>query len=507
MIRKYLSLIIILCQTCCSPPGGQSVCYYFDPVRGTDTGPGTSPATAFKSLAKIGEIDLAPGDSILLKSGGVFTEQLFLSCRGDHHGNIVIGKYGGDALPHIKGDGSKLAAVYVYNSEYLVIRDLEISNRGILPVHNLNGLLVELKGFGKAREIIIENLFIHDVYGSLVKEEGSGNAMMIRNYDDKDTVSASSHFDGLRIQNCHIKDCQRNGIIMWGNWIRSKWDPNLNVIISHNLIEGVPGDGIMASAAHRPVIEYNVMRGSPPTLPPTEACDGIWPWSCDSAIIQFNTVSDHKSHVDAYGFDSDWNSTDSLFQYNLSYNNDGGFLLVCNPGGWPASWSIGNHGTIARFNVSINDGIRDYLQQGKSEYFSPVVHVTGPVSHTIIEKNIFCIMPKKNRETDRTLLSFTDWYGYPDSTFFRDNYFCLAETHRAVVPGQAKNTFIAGNIYTGRLRKETPGFVSYDDNLNLGLWYDKNDKRWDMLVEFLRDKTVPVNGTEIPVLQIIGFTQ
>lgn len=114
-------------------------------------------------------------------------------------------------------------------------------------------------------------------------------------------------------------------------------------------------------------------------------------------------------------------------------------------------------------------------------------------------------MPKKNPETDRTLLSLTDWYGYPDSIFFRNNCFCLAEPHRAVDLNQAKNCFFSGNLYTGSLADDTPGFARHEGVSDSSLWYDKNDKRWNLLVEFLRDKTVPVNGSEIPVLQVIGF--
>jgi len=501
---RLLLFIFLQSMVACSFGDHNVRCYYFDPEAETTDGPGTSPGKAFRTLDKLNEIKLKPGDSVLLRSGSIFNEQLCISCKGDSLRPVVIGKYGGEALPHIMGDGSSLSAVHVFNSEYLIIRDLEISNRRSLPVPDLNGLLIELKDFGKARGIIIEGLFIHDVMGSLVKEDGGGNAIMIRNFDDKDTLSKSSRFDGLEIRYCHIKECQRNGIIMWGNWIRSKWDPSLNVKIHHNLIEGVPGDGIMPSACHKPIVEYNVMRDCPPTLPPTEACDGIWPWSCDSAIIQFNMVSDHKSHVDAYGFDSDWNSNGSLFQYNLSYNNDGGFLLVCNPGGWPSDWSSGNCGTVARFNVSINDGIRNYIQDGKKDYFSPVIHITGPVYNTIIENNLFYLMKKTHQESDRTLLSSTDWFGYADSTVFRNNFCFFSEPHKAVETGYSSRNYVISNSYTGLLKGECDGFSRFSGPFDKNLWYDPSEPDWDTLIEFLKDKSVIVNGVEIPVLELIG---
>jgi hypothetical protein len=43
------------------------------------------------------------------------------------------------------------------------------------------------------------------------------------------------------------------------------------------------------------------------------------------------------------------------FQYNLSHDNDGGFMLICNYGGLGLPKSIGNIGTIIRYNISVYD--------------------------------------------------------------------------------------------------------------------------------------------------------
>lgn len=480
--------------------------YYFDPNRGLDSNAGTSPDMAFKSLNKIKDLHLRPGDSVLLRSGALFSEQLYISCKGDSGNPVVIGKYGGDAKPYIRGDGSYMQAVHVFNSEHIVIRDLEISNKGKEPVDGINGLLVEIKNFGTAMDIVIDNLFIHDVYGILTREgKGGGNAIMLRNYESDDTVSRSSRFDGLIVQSCHIKDCQRNGINMWGNWERKRWNPNLKVWIRNNLLEGVPGDGIVTVACESPLIEYNIMKNCPATLPVTEACDGIWPWSCDNAVVQYNIVSGHKSQVDGYGFDSDWNSTHSLFQYNLSYNNDGGFLLICNPGGWPADWSIGNRSTVVRYNISINDGLRDYIVENKKDYFSPIIHMTGPVKNTLIEKNLFYVYKKPKSQIDKTILSLTNWWGYPDSTFVKNNYIFAGEPNRMVELTKSTNTFFENNVFVGDLKTPAQGFQRHNGNFDQRIWYDKNDTNWDKLLEFIGNKTIPVNGAEIPVMKIIGY--
>ncbi len=503
VLLSFFALLLIRCSD-----KKKSVNYYFDPLHGNNTNHGTSPEKPFKSLSLIKDLTLKPGDSVLLKSGAVFDEHLFISCKGAAGKAIVVGKYGSGDRPHIKGDASKMDAVHVFNSEYVVIRDLEISNKGDTAVDGLNGLLVELLNYGTAHDITIDNLFVHDVTGILVREKkGGGNGIMLKNFHDEKTDTVSSRFDGLIVENCLIKNCQRNGINMWGNWIRRKWNPSLKVIIRNNVIDGVPGDGIVTVACESPLIEYNVMRNSPATLPYTEACDGIWPWSCDNALVQYNVVSDHQSQVDGYGFDSDWNSTNSVFQYNLSYNNLGGFLLICNSGGWPSDWSIGNKGTVIRYNVSINDGLRNYIAKETPAYFSPVIHCTGTIVNSVIEKNLFYIRRKPEPQIDRTLLHLTTWGQnyYPDSTFFRNNFIFAEEANEAVKLTKSTHNYLENNFYIGDLKTPSNGFIRFNGSFGKTMWYDQHDENWNKLIDFLKGKSILFDGQETPVLDILGY--
>lgn len=485
--------------------------YYFDPASGNDQNDGMSMSQPFRSFQKLINLCVKQGDSILLKSGAVFTEKLYFSGKGSTLQPIVIGRYGGTVKPYLKGDASDLQMIHIYNSENIIVRDLEISNKGQKIRPYLNGILVELKNYGVGKNITLDNLFVHDVYGSLIKGEGNnhkdsggGQAIMIRNLQDNETDSIPSRFDGLIVQNCYIKDCQRNGIMMWGNWVRKHWFPSTNVVIRRNVIDGVPGDGIVPVGCEAPLVEYNIMKNCPATLPATEACDGIWPWSCDNAVIQYNIVSDHKSQVDAYGFDSDYNSTNSLFQYNLSFNNDGGFLLLCNSGGWTPEYSVGNRNTVVRYNISINDGIRQHIVNG-NKHFSPVIHITGSATNSKIEYNLIYVLKKTLPETDRTIVCSDDWQGFSDSTFFLNNYIFVEEPNVAFDPTQSTNNFFEGNRYIGPLTVSSEGFEAYKGNFDKKMWYNPQDKNWNKLIGFISDKNVTINGKEIQVVEIIGW--
>ncbi|MBB3186549.1 hypothetical protein FHX64_000712 [Microbacter margulisiae] len=460
----------------------------------------------------IKRIVIKPGDSILLKSGDVFLEPLCISAKGANNQPIVIGKYGGDKKPYLKGDGSYLEMVHVYNSENIVIRDLEISNKGLKPRPYLSGLLVDLHNYGKAKNILITNLYIHDIYGSLYKgdgynnkEVGAGQAIMLQSVSGNGPDSIPSCFDGLTVKNCYIKDSQRNGIMMWGNWIRKYWFPSTHIIIEHNIIDGVPGDGIVPVGCEAPLIQYNIIKNCPKTLPPTEACDGIWPWSCDNAVIQYNIVSDQNSQVDGYGFDSDYNCTNSLFQYNLSFNNAGGFLLLCNSGGWPQEFSIGNRGTIVSYNISINDGIRQYIVKGMSKFFSPIIHITGPTENSKIEHNIIYTKKKRLNDMDKRIICSDNWSGYSDSTYFENNYIYVEEPTKAFDKSKATNNFFKGNLFVGPLLTPNIGFQAYHGKFDKKMWYSPKDPHWRNMIEFVKNISIPINGKMRKVLDIIGY--
>lgn len=496
--------LVVLLASCSSQVAHTN--YYFDSANGNDANSGTSVQTPFKSLAKLKELTLKGGDSILLKSGTVFTEKLFLSCRGEENNPVVLGKYGGMAKPHVKGNGVDTAAVHIFNSENLVIRDLEISNKGDAPKAGLLGLWVELDKFGESHNMVIDDLYVHDVYGSTVIEKGGGIGICIQNGRDNDSIL--NRFVGMTIENCYLKDCQRDGIKFRGYWIRKQWNPNLGVVVRKNVLDGVPGDGIVLAGCDGGLIEYNVMKNCPKTLPESEACDGIWPWCSDNTLVQFNVVSDHKSIIDGYAYDSDWGCRNSVFQYNLSYNNDGGFMLVIGTDGWPEDWCVnGNIETKVRYNVSINDGLRNYLTNAshKDAYFSPAMHFTGYTQNTLVENNLFYLFPKPEPQIDRTLFHFTKHdSSYGKGDVFKNNYIYAPEMTVAVKEEKAVGNQYSGNVYVGSLKTPATGFTKQDGFFNKSLWYNAEDKNWDILLDFLKDKTVPVNGKELKVLDIIG---
>ncbi len=416
--------------------------YHFCSQSGLDTNDG-SMAHPMRSLAKANSIRLRPGDTMLFRRGSVYRGRFKPQGEGTQAAPIFIGTHGdGEApRPRFDGQGKFAEAVLIYNTRYLHLDGLEITNTGPERQPKRRGLKIQIEDYGTAQNLKITNLFIHDVNGSLVKRKGGGSAIIWQNSGK----AVKSRFEGLLIENCLLKDCTRNGINSRGYTHRDDWYPSLNVVVRGNTLIGIPGDGIVPIGCEGAVIEHNVMKDCPRMLEKGDAAAGIWPWSSDHTIIQHNEVSDHKACWDGQGFDSDWNCNGTVIQYNYSHDNEGGFLLICCNGGARKSIAI-NNDTVVRYNISINDGLREV---GHAAGFSPIFHISGPVKNTRIYNNLIYVPKKPSDKVDRTIIEMDNWGGsYPDRTFFANNIVVVADK-ADFSWGKSKANDFVNNAYLG----------------------------------------------------------
>ncbi|MDQ2732720.1 MAG: right-handed parallel beta-helix repeat-containing protein, partial [Armatimonadota bacterium] len=344
--------------------------YFVDSVNGADANDGKSEKQPWRSLTHVNEGEFGPGDQILLKAGSHWQDSLAPAGSGIEGSPVRLTRYRAGPKPALDAGEKYLATLYLSNVEYWEVSDLDIANRGKVRQPGLTGVQVSAYDYGVAHHIQLKNLDIHDVTGSLVKDAGGGNGINCSNGGSK----VKSRFDGLLIEGCHLQRTDRNGITMNGNWSRADWYPSLHVVIRGNRLEDIGGDGIVPIGCDGALIERNTLHGG------RMRCDdyaaGIWPWSCDNTTIQFNEVSGMKGDKDGEGYDSDWNCRNTLFQYNYSHNNDGGFMLICNDGSSKPPWNAGNTGTVIRYNISQNDGLHTF-------------NISGPCRDTLIYNNTF----------------------------------------------------------------------------------------------------------------------
>src|SRR6202049_4336434 len=431
--------------------------FYVDSISGNDRNSGTSPQKAWETLTKINATVFHPGDQILFKSASAWTGQLWPKGSGSAQQPIVIDQYGGGAKPVINGAGQSEDAVLLKNQEYWEINNLEITNTGDTPGPR-RGVHLVAENFGDAHHIYLRGLTIHDVNG--VDNEKVNGGINYNSIGD----SKPSRFVDLRVEGNYIFHVDPSGIFGWStHWVRSKWNPSLGVVVRHNVLHDIGGDGIVVVATDGALVEHNVISNANQRSAGYNVA--IWPWSADNTIIQYNEAYGTRGQRDGEGFDSDWNSCNTLIQYNYSHDNDGGFLLICNEGGHDPSESVGNVGTIVRYNISQNDHHRG-------------INVAGPVSDATIYNNTFYVGPGEAV----SLLLQSDWKGWPGGTYLYNNIFYVAgaaEFSHGIsrvqdgayftMPGfgSSRNNVFDYNVYYGKLEPATDPHALTTDPLFL----------------------------------------
>jgi len=412
--------------------------WYVDSAAGSDANSGDSPRTAWRSLARIATHEFAPGDRILLRGGSVFREQLRPRSSGAANAPLVIDRYGEGPLPRIEAGDVAEDAVLVYNLQYMEIGHLEITNHGRAAAPR-RGVHIFLDNFGTASHIVIRSLYIHDVNGTEQRKDNGG--IIFRTNGDR----VPSRFDGLLIERNIIRTVDRSAIAAQSYHARrSRWFPSLHVVIRDNYVADIGGDGIVPWATDGARIEHNIALHCNRRAGSYNAA--IWPWSADHSVFEWNEAAFTHTTLDGQGFDSDFNSRGTLFQYNYSHDNEGGFLLICSPGQRDPRENIGNTGTIARRNLSRNDRSR-------------IFHISA-VEHTLIEDNAVYVGPG----VDVQVVLMSSWSGWARDTRFVRNRFYVEGTARyghgvAKNPdgtydlaegwGPAEDTVFQGNFFFG----------------------------------------------------------
>ncbi len=371
--------------------------FHVDAERGDDRRDGQTAERAWKSLERVNTNVFQPGDRLLFKAGTRYSGQLRPVGSGAITNGevrpISIGVFGEGARPRLDGEGKVLDTLLLRNVEFWEVEGLEITNHGEQREPWRTGVRIVSDGFGKMRHIRVRDLYVHDVNGDLRKEhEGCGIYFESRGGNN-------SHFDGLQIENCHVVRTDRNGICQrTAGRARS-----VGVVIRSNLLEDIGGDGIKIWGSNGALVERNVIRGG--RMRCEDYAAGIWPFASDDTLIQFNEVSAYKGTKDGQGFDSDYLCRRSVFQYNYSHGNEGGFFLICSPG------HSYNEGTIIRYNISQNDGINS----------ARVFQFGGGSSNTLVYNNTIYIGTNQNLP----MILCTEWDGgnAKDVKFFNNLFY------------------------------------------------------------------------------------
>lgn len=360
--------------------------YFLDPVNGSDTNNGTTQNTAWKTLSKVNSFTFLPGDSILFKSGATFNGYLAPKGSGDKEHPIVISNYGKGAKPQINCNGTAMAALKLSNQQYWEIAALDISNKGATALAGRTGILIEGADIGVLNHIYLKNIDVHDVNGDSYLKDGS-NGGIFYNIRGSNYVS---RFNDILIEGCSVQNVNRTGLSVGSSSYGALYDgyggnypssiintySHTNVVIRSNYIINVGGDGIVPQYCNAPLIEYNMSNGACQTSAAAGVYSaGIWPWRCEDALFQYNEVSNTVLNGDGQAYDCDY-SNRTIYQYNYSHDNGGGFMLMC---------QNESNNSIIRYNISVNDrnGLFTISQGASGKIYNNTFYISSNLNTPI----------------------------------------------------------------------------------------------------------------------------
>ncbi len=450
----------------CCIDHGFATNYYFEPVRGNDNNTGISTDQPFKNLNRLNEIDLQPGDSILLAAGNTFSGSIELqNISGRLDAPIVISSYFTNpseklSNPTINAKGYR-NGIYLENCSNIHVRDLTITaDAGRFPSSEKPensmrcGVLVKASEPKEFRNIHLGNIWIKDIF---FEEEG-----FKRGKDEVRTANGTQSYgwgirfinrtEGAYLKDILVKDCRVENVAHTGIKFTSSHVGISNIKLINNKVLRTGGPGIQMSRVKDGLIKGNLVNysGSNDDTRKWGRGSGLWTWGSENIIIEHNYFMNANGPGDSAGCHIDFNCTDVVVQYNLSANNAGGFCEILG----------NNHNCAYRYNVSINDGYREKgkngaFQEGKifwlSGYAGSNKKRNGPFNSYFYNNTIY---------VSKDIVAKIAVDKASSGVFIANNIFCFEGPGQAVLGDQynpekagesaVKNIVFKNNLYLSK---------------------------------------------------------
>lgn len=330
--------------------------FYVDNISGDDKNYGLSPDKAWRSLSHLNSEEFLPGDVIRLKKGCEWHGMIAPKGSGAKYAPITLESYGEGEMPVIHGDGS-YAAILLECVSYWIVRDIRVTNKAAERAVR-QGIAICGAPTGITGNITIDHCEISDVTGENRRSRDVYQSMYWNGgiyVTFPGRSSEENHLHNIVISNNYIHDVLTSGVR-----VNQEEDflidiQHTHVVVRNNRIERTGSDGIIVANCISPLITGNICidAGALGNLEETKLIAGVWVCATENALIERNMVTGtNLFENDGTAFDTDWGTAgDTIFQYNFTSGNKGGFWLDCM--GINRNPKCGK--TILRYNISVND--------------------------------------------------------------------------------------------------------------------------------------------------------
>lgn len=459
--------------------------YYIDAEGGSDMANGKTPQTAWKTLRKLESVFLQQGDQILFKRGNIFRGSIFLKIIPGATQITRIDAYGEGERPVLDAEGRESFVLMLFNTPYVEVANLSITqSAGDVPSIR-RGIYYNAEDMGEVNHVYFLNLNVHNIVGNKGKDDGDLYAKRNAGLSLEITGNNTPTFmNGYRIEGCRFFRVGRHGAVNQSTWStrtlnsNTNWVPSRSVVIRKNVFEETASDGLIVRVADGPLMEYNLFKRCSIEL----SGNACFSFNCDNAVWQYNeacyTVY-NTGDADAAGFDSDYKSRNTLFQFNYAHHNEYGDMLIT---GGPASSGGFNDGTIVRYNVFYNNGHHGLRLSGLAS--------NSYIYNNVIYKDQGIARPTEPyQEYPSNRLFYTkNWGGWPANTFYANNiYYYFHDSMPASTDLNADKSFgsvlYSNIVYANRIINQPgqQGGISLDPLIKL----PQNKTSWDGLENML----------------------
>ncbi len=198
-----------------------------------------------------------------------------------------------------------------------------------------------------------DNLYIHDIYPTPDITSNIHLGYGIKLETQSDTVSGMLNtISNVKVINTTISETGH-----YGFWIKSLGlngidsVKNNKIHVENCVFEHTGGSGFVPNKSKNVLVQDCIFNhtGSSIDNRMWKRGSGMWPFDCKNVVAQHNKFMNAHGPMDSYGSHIDYGNENVVFQYNYSYNNEGGFAEILGD----------NINCGYRYNISINDGYRE----------------------------------------------------------------------------------------------------------------------------------------------------
>jgi hypothetical protein len=338
---------------------------FFVRPDGDDAASGEALDQAWRSIERVNQQDLEPGDGVLFEAGARFEGTLVLDAddAGADDAPVVIGSFGAGVATLDGGNGS---GITVTDAGGIVIQRLRLV--GGWDAQKQSGNDGEgVSATGDESGVRWSFLRIADL--EISGFERAGIALHAAPADDR----KGSGFDDVEISGCDVHDNGDVGVTSDGPFTLDGGYSHAHVrVVAVRVYDNRglmhkgshTGSGIMLSDVDDALVEGSIAHDNGEYNDHEQGGSfGIWAWDAHAVTLQWNESYRNRTQtVDGGGFDLDGGVTDSVVRYNYSHDNAGaGFGAFQFAGARPYA------NNVIEYNISQDDGDGVYLYDGNGD--------------------------------------------------------------------------------------------------------------------------------------------